>query len=104
MSKSTNLVLAKPEVIDRLLYVIRGQRVMLDSDLAQLYRVTTKRLNEQVRRNRSRFPRDFAFHLTLQEVTDLRSQTATSKAVRGGRRYLPLAFNEQGVAMLSRVL
>jgi hypothetical protein len=86
------------------MYVIRGQRVMLDADLARLYGVPTKRLNEQVRRNRNRFPSDFAFQLDVQEFSNLRSQTATSSSNYGGRRYLPWAFTEHGVAMLSSVL
>jgi hypothetical protein len=77
---------------------------MLDSDLAQLYAVPTRRLNEQVRRNLDRFPQDFMFQLTAEEMAALRSQSATSKPGRGGRRYAPLAFTEQGVAMLSSVL
>jgi hypothetical protein len=77
---------------------------MLDSDLARLYGVPTRRLNEQVRRNRDRFPADFMFELTAGEAAALRSQIATSNSGRGGRRYLPLAFTEQGVAMLSSVL
>ena len=77
---------------------------MLDSDLAELYGVPTRRLNEQVRRNCSRFPRDFMFQLTTEETTALRSQIATSKTGRGGRRYAPLVFTEHGVAMLSSVL
>jgi predicted restriction endonuclease len=77
---------------------------MLDADLAVLYGVSTKRLNEQVRRNRSRFPDDFMFQLTREEVQSLRSQIATSKQGRGGRRYAPLVFTEQGIAMLSTVL
>ena len=78
---------------------------MLDTDLAALYDTTTKRLNERVRRNLKRFPPDFMFELTDREVADLRSQDATSKRPgRGGRRYLPLVFTEQGVAMLSSVL
>jgi hypothetical protein len=77
---------------------------MLDADLAGLYGVTTKRLNEQVRRNRSRFPEDFMFQLTSTEAASLRSQIATSKKGRGGRRYAPYVFTEQGVAMLSTVL
>jgi hypothetical protein len=92
------------EQIDSLVHVVRGQRVMLDSDLAQIYGVTTKRLNEQVVRNRERFPEDFAHQLTRQEVTALRSQMATSKPGRGGVRYLPRVFTEHGVAMLSSVL
>ena len=77
---------------------------MLDFDLAGLYGVATKRLNEQVSRNRERFPEDFAYQLTQQEVADLMSQNATSKIGRGGRRKLPWAFTEHGVAMLSSVL
>jgi len=77
---------------------------MLGADLAVLYAVSTKRLNEQVRRNRSRFPGDFMFQLTGEEVRSLRSQFATSKKGRGGRRYAPLVFTEQGIAMLSTVL
>jgi hypothetical protein len=90
--------------IEHAICVVRGQRVMLDSDLATLYGVTTKRLNEQVRRNLDRFPSDFAYQLTEQEVLALRSQIATSNEGRGGRRYRPWAFTEQGVAMLSSVL
>ena len=92
------------ERIERLIFLIRGHKVMLDSDLAELYGVTTKRLNEQVRRNLSRFPEDFLFQLTESETHLLRSQFATSKERRGGRRYLPYAFTEHGVAMLSSVL
>ena len=90
------------EVIERKIYLIRGHKVMLDGDLAELYGVATKRLNEQVRRNLRRFPSDFMFQLSSKEAESLRSQIATSK--RGGRRYLPYAFTEQGVAMLSSVL
>jgi len=84
--------------------MVRGQRVMLDSDLAHLYDVPTKRLNEAVRRNLSRFPERFMLHLTLQEAGALRSQIATSNSGRGGRRYRPYAFTEHGVVMLSSVL
>ena len=78
---------------------------MFDADLARLYGTRTSRLNEQVRRNRRRFPPDFMFELTAQEATALRSQTATSKPPgRGGRRYLPRVFTEQGVAMQSSAL
>src|SRR5712671_5709957 len=82
----------KIEKVENAIYLIRGQRVMLDSDLAAIYQVTTKRLNEQLRRNRKRFPADFAFHLTAGEFTNLRLQIATSSY--GGRRYLPWAFTE----------
>lgn len=77
---------------------------MLDADLATLYGVSTKRLNEQVARNRARFPSDFMFRLTAAEWQNLRSQNATSSPAHGGRRYSPLALTEQGVAMLSSVL
>jgi len=77
---------------------------MIDFDLAELYGVTTSRLNEQVTRNLKRFPNDFMFRLTTAEAESLRSHFAISNAGRGGRRYLPYAFTEQGVAMLSTVL
>ena len=77
---------------------------MIDEDLAQLYQVPTHRLNEQVKRNRKRFPQDFMFQLTKVEAEGLRSQIAISKSGRGGRRSLPYVFTEQGVAMLSTVL
>src|SRR5438132_12237065 len=83
---------------------IRGQRVMLDSDLAKIYGVTTKRLNQQLRRNRRRFPADFAFQLTKEEFDNLRSQFATSSDCYGGRRYQPFAFTEHGAIMLASVL
>lgn len=84
---------------------VRGQRVLLDEDLARLYGVPTKRLNEAVTRNSPRFPDDFMFRLTSNEARSLKSQFATSKAGRGGRRRSsPRAFTEQGVAMLSSVL
>jgi ORF6N domain len=92
------------ERIAQKIYLIRGQKVMLDSDLAELYDVPTKRLNEQVKRNLERFPTDFMFQLTLEEAENLRSQFATSSSAYGGRRYLPYAFTEQGIAMLSSVL
>jgi phage regulator Rha-like protein len=90
--------------IERRIYLIRKQKVMLDSDLAELYGVPTKRLNQQVRRNLARFPEDFMFQLTAEEAESLRSHFATSKTGSGGRRYMPLVFTEQGVAMLSTVL
>jgi cell division protein FtsB len=89
--------------IESAIYLLRGQRVMLDSDLAVIYGVTTKRLNEQLRRNRSRFPDDFAFQLTTEELTSLRSQFATS-SFHGGRRYRPWVFTEHGAIMLASVL
>lgn len=84
------------------IHVIRGQKVMLDSDLGPLFNVEVKRLKEQVRRNIERFPEDFMFELTQEEATNLRSQIATSS--HGGARYLPMAFTEHGVLMLSNVL
>ena len=92
------------ELIERRIYVIRGQKVMLDADLAELYQAPTKNLNLAVRRNTERFPEDFMFQLTAEEAESLRLQSATSKLGRGGRRYLPYAFTEHGVAMLSSVL
>lgn len=86
-----------------LVYVIRGQQVMLDSDLAALYQVETKVFNQAVSRNIERFPENFRFQLTAEEYVALRSQLVTSNG-RGGRRYLPYAFTEQGIAMLSGVL
>jgi ORF6N domain len=102
--KKTTSRIASVKEIEQAIHVIRGQRVMLDSDLAALYGVLTKRLNEQVARNRERFPEDFAYQLTAQELTDLMSQNATSRVSHGGRRKLPWVFTEQGVAMLSSVL
>jgi hypothetical protein len=93
-----------PRPVEALIHVIRDQKVMLDSDLAALYEVPTKRLNEAVRRNLERFPKDFMFQLTLAERDSLRSQIATSNLGRGGRRYAPYAFTQEGVAMLSSVL
>jgi phage regulator Rha-like protein len=90
------------ELIAAKIFEIRGKKVILDKDLAELYGVKTKKLNEQVRRNLKRFPDDFMYHLTRQEVVILRSQIATSRW--GGTRYLPLAFTQEGVAMLSSVL
>jgi phage regulator Rha-like protein len=92
------------QLIERRIYLIRGQKVMLDSELAELYGVSTKVFNQAVKRNRDRFPRDFMFQATLAEANSLRSQIVTSNQGRGGRRYLPYAFTEQGVAMLSSVL
>ncbi len=93
------------ERIERQIYLIRGHKVMLDYDLARLYGVAIKRLNEQVRRNRKRFPADFMFELSPEEFRFLRSQFATLEKGRGRhRKYPPLAFTEQGVAMLSGVL
>jgi hypothetical protein len=101
VGKETSLL--PMERIHRHILLIRGQKVMLDHDLAELYGVSTGRLNEAVKRNLDRFPDDFMFRLSNEEAETLRSQIAISKA-RGGRRYRPYAFTEQGVAMLSRVL
>ena len=92
------------EQIERRIYLIRGHKVMLDVDLAALYGVTTKRLNQQVSRNRARFPEDFMFQLTSDEAESLRLHFATSNMGRGGRRYLPYVFTEYGAVMLSSVL
>jgi hypothetical protein len=82
------------DLIERRIYLIRGQRVMLDADLAELYQVGTKVLNQAVRRNPDRFPEDFIFQLTAEEMDSLRSQFVTSNIGRGGRRYLPYAFTD----------
>lgn len=103
MVESAVETLAVPdEIIERRIYLIRSHKVMLDADLAGLYEVPTKGLNQAVRRNRDRFPPDFMFQLTPEEAENLRSRTVTSSW--GGRRYLPYAFTEHGVAMLSSVL
>lgn len=90
--------------IESKIFIIRGKKVMLDEDLAKLYEVPTMRLNEQVKRNIRRFPSDFMFVLTEQELSNLISQFAISSSTHGGRRNLPTAFTEQGIAMLSSVL
>jgi hypothetical protein len=95
--------MTQSEGIDAKIHLIRGQRVMLDSDLARLFGVPTKRLLEQFKRNRNRFPRDFAFELNRKELTTLRSQIATP-SLHGGRRYLPVAFTEHGAVMLATIL
>jgi hypothetical protein len=104
MAKTETESMMPAERIQHCIYLVRGEKVILDKDLAELYGVETKRLNEQVQRNLERFPDDFMFQLTAQEAESLRSQIATSNKVRGGRRYRPYAFTEQGVAMLSSVL
>jgi len=111
---SSDKALVPVERIERLIYLIRVQKVMLDSYLAEIYGVTTKRLNEQVGRNAGRFPPDFAFQLTPQEVANLKSQIATSSLEdrtkfpgahrHGGRRKLPYVFTEHGAIMLASVL
>jgi phage regulator Rha-like protein len=92
------------QLIERRIYLIRGHKIMLDSDLAELYGVSTKVFNQAVKRNRNRFPHDFMFQTTVAEANSLRSQIVTSNHRRGGRRYRAYAFTEQGVAMLSSVL
>jgi len=104
VAKKKPPIAVSAEQIENQILIVRGQRVMLDSDLAELYGVPTKRLNEQVRRNRKRFPDDFAYQLTQQEFINLRSQFATSSLAHGGRRSSPWVFTEHGVAMLSSVL
>ena len=96
--------LLSEETIANKIYFIRNQKVMLDRDLAILYGIETKRLKEQVKRNISRFPEDFMFELTKSEFENWRSQFATSNSDKMGLRYLPMAFTEHGVLMLSSVL
>lgn len=95
---------ARVDKISHCIRLVRGRQVILDSDLAMLYGMTTKRVNEQVRRNRDRFPPDFMFQLTADEAANLRSQIATSSALHGGRRYAPFAFTEYGAIMAASVL
>jgi len=90
--------------VEHVILTLRAERVILDADLARLYGVPTKRLNEQVRRNRARFPPDFMFQLNAKEAAALRSQIATSKLGRGGARYRPFAFTEHGTIMAANVL
>lgn len=99
MNESASLSTTK---IAAAINVIRGQKVILDEDLATLFGVETRRLNEQVRRNESRFPADFMFQLSVDEYAGLMSQFATSKPGRGGRRKLPLVFTEHGAIMAAR--
>lgn len=100
-AKELQLMVAEQKILNKI-YVIRGQKIMIDEDLAEMYKVETKRLNEQVKRNIKRFPKDFMFTLTKKDYENLKSQNAT--ASWGGRRNLPYAFTEQGVAMLSSIL
>lgn len=100
---NTTAIVPAERIASRIL-LIRGRRVMLDSDLAELYGVATKRLNEQVKRNKARFPADFMFQLTPEEAANLRSPIATSKPQRGGSRYRPYAFTEHGCIMAAGVL
>jgi len=98
----TAIVLAKR--VGSKILILRNQKVILDTDLAELYGVPVKRLNEQLKRNPQRFPRDFLFTLTREEYKHLRSQNATSSSAHGGRRYLPHAFTEHGAIMAATVL
>ena len=104
MAKATKAMIIPDELVMNKIYLIRGQKVMLDRDLAELYGTETKVLKQAVKRNIDRFPDDFIFELTQKEFESLRSQIVTSNKGRGGARYLPLAFTEQGVSMLSGVL
>jgi hypothetical protein len=104
MVKKTSAALVPVDHIARSILVLRGHKVLLDAELAELYGVATKVLLQAVKRNRERFPDDFMIQITAAEWEALRSQSVTSNAQRGGRRYLPYAFTEQGVAMLSSVL
>jgi len=101
VAKTSKTIIVTDEVIMNKIYYIRGNKVMLDEELAALYEVSTKRLNEQVKRNMNRFPEDFMFQLTMREFNDLKSQFATSSW--GGRRTAPHAFTEHGVLMLSSI-
>jgi hypothetical protein len=102
MTDLTKQIILSEEAVISKIYLIRGQKVMLDADLAELYEVETKQLKRAVKRNIERFPDDFMFELTDKELKNLRSQIGTSSW--GGVRYTPLAFTEQGVSMLSSVL
>ena len=106
IKKQTNkeVTIVPIEIVERQIYIIRGQKVMLDAVLAELYQVETKNLNKAVQRNVDRFPEDFMFQLTKEEFENLRFQIGTSSSGYGGRRYLPYAFTEHGVTMLSSVL
>ncbi len=101
----TSLILpVTPAFVERRIYIVHGVKVILDSDLAELYQIPTKQLNRAVQRNINRFLKDFMFQLSNEESQSLRYQFGTSKKGRGGHRYLPYAFTELGVAMLSSVL
>jgi hypothetical protein len=105
MTKNLTKQILAPSLISQKIYFLHGLRVMLDSDLAVLYGVSTKNLNKAVKRNLNRFPCDFMFRLNYAETKNLRFQSGTSNpSAHGGRRYLPHAFTEQGIAMLSSVL
>jgi hypothetical protein len=99
--KELQALVAEQKILNKI-YVIRGEKVMIDQDLSEMYGVETKQLKRQVKRNIDRFPKDFMFELTKKEFENLRSQIGTSSW--GGTRYMPMAFTEQGVAMLSSIL
>lgn len=101
---TTTSLAVSVQFVERRIYLIRGHKVMIDVDLAELYGVPTRVLNQQVQRNRKRFPEDFMFQLNREEAEDLRSQFLIPRSGHGGRRTLPYAFTEPGVAMLSSVL
>ncbi|MBI3136239.1 MAG: ORF6N domain-containing protein [Bacteroidetes bacterium] len=102
MTQKNNII--PDEILLTKIYFIRGQKVMLDRDLAELYQTETKKLKQAVKRNASRFPEDFMFELRSDEYANLRSQIVTSSQNWGGSRYMPMAFTEQGITMLSCVL
>ena len=104
MSKQANAVAIPDEVVMNKIYVIREQKIMLDRDLAELYGVETKVLKQAVRRNIARFPEDFMFEMSKEELENWRSQFVTSKEDKQGLRYMPFCFTEQGVTMLSCIL
>ena len=99
---NTGIALARK--VDSVIHLLRGQRIILDSDLAELYGVSVKHLNQQIKRNGKRFPPDFLSQLSQAEYENLRSQIVTSSSGHGGRRYLPLAFTEHGAVMAANVL
>ena len=104
MKQKSLLPIVSVRMIERRILFLRGEKVLIDSDLAELYGVTTKRLNEAVARNIDRFPRDFMFQLNREETENLRSQIATSSSKHGGRRYLPYVFTEYGALMAANIL
>lgn len=102
--EKNNNIMLPDEVVMTKIFIVRGQKVMIDRDLAELYGVETKRLKEAVRRNITRFPEDFMFEMTKEEFLNWRTQFATSNSDKKGLRYAPFCFTEQGVTMLSCVL
>src|ERR1700722_5725133 len=104
MNKKKSELVIPDEVVMNKIYVVRGQRVMIDRELAELYGVETKVLKQAVRRNISRFPEDFMFEMSIEDFANWRSQNVTSREDRQGLRYAPFCFTEQGVTMLSCIL